>query len=136
MCHMEGSGAIIGAAAGGIISIVMPALTAVYLPALIKVSQIFADNERECQEYSFSKLAYKIAKWSSLVFAAIAGTLGALSLGLGVGLVAWIFADQSYYPTQDLRMILAPVGIITTIAIFEFLVIKNVWQQAVKYNQS
>lgn len=100
-------------------------LTVIGTPGLIKVSQIFSDREGECQEGSTAKLAYKIAKWAVLALAAIVGTLGALSVGIGVGLLT---VSSFGYP-------IPLITAIVTAALLEVQVVKKVWQQASLYNQ-
>ena len=89
------------------------------------MSQIFADKERECQQDSYSALACKIAKWASLAFAAIVGTLGALSFGAGIGLASMLgFLEFPVIPVV--------LGIVTLV-LFEVNVVKKIWQQVSMY---
>lgn len=95
-------------------------LSLVGTPGLFHLSQICADKESECQKDSLSQLAFKIAKWHSLAFAAIVGSLGALSLGISVGVLIALVANET----------LAMFGAITTVALLQLLTINKAWQQA------
>jgi hypothetical protein len=125
MCNMD----LIGLAGvielGATASIAGGLLTFVGTPGLIKVSQIFADKENECQENSNTKLACKIAKWASLAFAAIVGAMGALALGLGVLIVVGLMVNST---------LAIPLGIATA-ALIGLNVVGKVWEQAAMYHQ-
>jgi hypothetical protein len=125
MGHMDMIDAPYAIGLPGAAALIGSLLTFVGTNGLIKVSQIFADKEKECQENSNTKLACKIAKWAFLAFAAIVGTVGAISLGLAVLAVVGLMGN----PTLSM-----PLGI-TTAALVGLYVIGKVWQQAANYIQ-
>lgn len=128
-CGLDAVPIILGVTGAG--AVAGSLFTFVGTPGLLNVSQIFADKEKECQEDSNAKLAYKIAKWAFVAFAAIVGTVGALAVGFGTA--AWFFflGNFDYTIAKPISLIAG----ITTAVLLEVLVIKNVWQQVVLYNQ-
>lgn len=125
MCNMNLIGLAGAIELGATASLAGGLLTFVGAPGLIKVSQIFADKEKESQENSNTQLACKIAKWAFLAFAAIVGAMGALALGLGVLIVVALMVNST---------LAIPIGIATA-ALIGLNVVGKVWEQAAIYYQ-
>lgn len=129
-CNGLGQAVALATATASAPAVVGSVLTAGVMPGLAKVSQLFANEEKACEKGSYSQSAYNIAKWASLTFAGIAGSLGALSLGATFGGAAVIF---SWFSSPTIAITAAAIVSLASAGLIEVQVVKKIWQQASMY---
>lgn len=104
-------------------------------PVIMKVTQFFAEKERQCQENIYSALGHKIAKWASLIFATTIGISGAFILGYGIqsALYTWITlpsANDNPYAVNSPHALPWFLAIGAVVFLYEVVhEINKVWQQ-------